>query len=781
MSNSLGIFGNLVGYLTASVSGNKDAESHYYLQRYYAEVPHAKKNDVASAFTDGLVRMALQFRKFDISTGAVPSLKTVLTKAVATFVNGLNVQIITIGPGSTVTGVTATVTANKVSGLGLATADVATYKNALTNAINASAIEDSDRRLAVANLAKCTLGTSVAKEFSLVAGDASAQVNSIKEQLTAALNEEINACIKSTYTVNYITGSSDLVKEVLTKLKSGNVSDAELSLFNDFLQVRTSRDNGNTWDRTDASSIDLNNLSNYRINILTESAKIDASGQLQKVPSIVLKLPLLEPSNRVWYNTDKIVSSPDEDLLRRVFHEVYARGNAPTSLPNYDLNKMSAGLQPDLETMMRDILTKKTTPSAHIADDETDKIDAAIRRANWKRIGEDTWETVLADGSPVKYTPGTPLFEDEVSAQVNNCAAVGFANDINKCRDFLTEIANNNNSEQLGQLASQMNDAVSGEVVAKLHPKYALAILKSFGFHRKLCSDSIAGRQIEKVQRVEDWKKNFVNKKFSVEVANKIKSNPKLLNFLDLLAQLVNSNPSILNDSYAGETEESVGNVVVPDDLVKRRIVPVQPKNSGKPVLSWGTINDKMSKIYGSFSKGLTFNGNSTNSPLGMDNIFPSIVLPTAATRVVGSTWGSMSGGGDTKVFLQEHDTALEYSNNINKTLLELVSNLKASGKELSKDDIATISVKIGQFEQLEKELYETAQNIQTYSQLIKVLEAEKKREIITDAHIRKYVEKYNHLLNRYEKTGSSLSTLVSLLSDCSGSNSTNCETNGAL
>ena len=67
----------------------------------------------------------------------------------------------------------------------------------------------------------------------------------------------------------------------------------------------------------------------------------------------------------------------------------------------------------------------------------------------------------------------------------------------------------------------------------------------------------------------------------------------------------------------------------------------------------------------------------------------------------------------------------------------------------------------------LERELFETAWNIQKYSQLLKVVEAENRAEIITVADVTKYVSKYNHLLNRYDKTGSSFNTLISLLKDC--------------
>jgi hypothetical protein len=768
MSNSLGIFGNLAGYLTAVATGNKDAASQYYLQKYYSSSGTARDNDVAAAFTDGVVELAKKLREIDISTGAVASLTSVLNTAVSNYVNGLTITVPAADGNITGDVVSAggtgpEIRGNSINDVGLTTSN---YKAALKAAVSSSGLlkPDIDR---ANSFIDASLGTPSVNGFAV--DPAADKQQALKQKLIEDGENGLKTLLAANYDKSAITGSTPLVADILTKLKNG----ADTTLFDRYMSVMKG-------DRTvRPSDIDLNNLKDFRINIKTESNT--AISTTTKVPVLVNDLPVLQPNNRVRYNGDKVLDSPVPELLKKVFVEVYSTGNAPTSLPSYDLTKMSSGLQPDLERLMRNVLTRKTTPSAHIADDESDKINEAFKKANWRRVGEDTWRTTI-DGETVEYNPNKADFGSKLADQVNNCAAIGFAGDANKCRDFLTEIAQGSDSKKLAELATAMDNDVTAEVVAKLHPKYALAILKSFGFRRKLCKDSIAGRQIEKVQRVDEWKKNFVEKKFTADVAASIKGNTRLLTFLDLLAQLVNSNPSILNDSYSGETEESTGTIEVPDELVKRRIVAVESRTSGKPVMSWSTVTDKMGKIYGSFSKGLTFNGTSTNSPFGMDNLFPSMVLPTVASRVVGSTWGSMGGGGGDKVFLAEHETSLEYSHNIVTILGKLTSNLKSLGKTLSEDDINKIEDKLSQFERLERELYETARDIQTYSQLIKVLEAENRKEIITDSHIKKYVEKYNHLLNRYEKTGSSLSTLASLLKDCSdGGDSKGCETDGEL
>jgi hemerythrin-like domain-containing protein len=126
-----------------------------------------------------------------------------------------------------------------------------------------------------------------------------------------------------------------------------------------------------------------------------------------------------------------------------------------------------------------------------------------------------------------------------------------------------------------------------------------------------------------------------------------------------------------------------------------------------------------------------------------------------------------MLGGGSEKVFQQDHQTGLEYSRKIQKIIGELVKKLENSNKTLTDEEKRTIAKKMRDFEVLERELFETAWNIQKYSQLLKVVEAESRPEIISYKHIEKYVEKYNHLLSRYERNGNSFNTLISLLKDC--------------
>lgn len=800
MSNfKLGIFNDLAGYLTAAYTecgasvdkcDDDKAYNRYYLQKYYKPKSHTLRNeDVAPQFTNAVVKFAKALGTFDKSVGSSPTLKKLLRDEAQKHLEKLTVN----NSGNTIGDLVNDLNAlllKKTAANGTNAIQNAELNNVGALIADLSAVIDRSGLLSddADNAKKCLDGTgkklksgtcsslktdlekplATPQKYTLAGSDLSDPAE-VRKQVRQVVVEEVLSKIDAWIAANYdttgltIAGDKTNVAAALTALKNGKTADGksldetELHLFNDFFTVMKKNTDG--WAECRIDEIDLSKLADFRIN----ANMIGTLGG--RVPSIVALIPKLTPNTKIGYNNGSVSIPAAEDTLKKVFQDAYLNSSVPM-LPGFD-DKANSELRPDLESMLSEILTRKTTPDAHIGDDETSKIAKVLNK--WRRVGEDVWEHTLDDGvTTVTIKPGSAEFEAEVSREVTNCAAVGFSKDPVNCAAFLRSVALEN-TDELAVVALQLNEDVAAEVVANLHPKFALAILKAFGFHRKMCKDRVAGRQIEKIQRASEWVEKFVDKKFTdSKTANAIKSQPKLINFLDLLAQLVNANPSVLNDNMVTETEESRGETIVPNDLVARKIKAAKSKNSGKPVLGWGEIQSNMNKIYGSFSRGLTFDGSSTNSPFGMDNLFPQMSMLTAAPVVRGSTWGGMAGGGsNVKVFLQDHQTALEYSRNVQIIIDELLANLKSSGKTFDKSELDAISMKKTQFEAMERELFDIAWNIQRYSQLLKVVETENRPEIITFKHVEKYVEKYNSLLNRYEKTGNSFNTLISLLKDC--------------
>jgi len=805
MSNfKLGIFENLAGYFTTAYTecGNSvdkcepnKAYSRYYLQKYYKPKPQsAKDNDVASQFTHAVVKFAQNLKNFDMSVGASPTLKKVLLDAAINYVD-----ITEVSEGNTLADLVrnlnvellegATGFAAETTGFAAETLYINYHllKNdkfllSLDGAINNSNLNVKDKNNAIAclrgnsnskrpsqpsqNCQKLNSDTEIGRSATYILDglnlvEPKAAVAQAKSDVKNFLINKIEQFIKENYDVEnfYVTGDKEKANLALKALKSGSVPQVELDLFNEFFVVMK-KTNG-VWEECAVSDFDEAKAVDFRIN-----AKMDSSVN-GKVPTLVQLIPLLTVGTNINYNNGEMSASVNSSMqLKLVFQEAYL-GVVSSLLPNFNENANS-NLTPDLEILVSDVLSRKTVPDVSVTYSETEKIARVL--SAWQRVGEDVWKHTLPDGETVIIKPETEEFRQEVSREVANCGLVGFSKDPEGCAAFLKNVALDN-TEELAKVAGKLNDDVAPEVVRNLHPKLALAILKSFGFHHKLCRDKIAGRQLEKMQRASEWLNNFVERKFDKQQAEKIKANQRLVNFLDLLAQLVNSHPSILNDNMITETEESVGLIEVPKDLADRKISLATCKQGRKPVMGWDEIKSNMSKIYGSFSRGLTFDGLQTNSPFGMDNLFPQMSMLTSAPVVRGSTWGSMVGGSQEKVYLQDHQTVLQYSRKIHTIIDELLDNLRKSGKELTEAEIVSISRKKQQFEQMEKELFDFAWNIQRYSQLLKVVETGNRKEIITEEHVRNYVNKYNNLIERYDKTSSSLNTLISLLQDCVDNN----------
>jgi hypothetical protein len=844
MSNfKLGIFDSLAGYLTAAVTecstgveGCKGADkacNKYYLQKYYESkhLLNTRDEDIVAQFTNSVAKLGSHLRKYDVSLGSAPTLITLMQNAATSHIDDATKGLSTgdktfdnlaaiFNTGildKSVTDVSGTTSGGVFDPKALNGALQKSLLTALNSALDTSSLSPGE----IANGKKCLAGTTgttgsiapatskactaldltgAVSKITLVVNitttapelaDSDAARKLVVDHIKKFVSSQISAWIAANYDTSAftVTGlTTDESKNLLTALHSGDVTDAEKKLFDEFFLIMK-KDSAGTWGLAASSEIDTGKLGDFRVNCKMTDIDIGTSGtpSMVKVPFVVKFLPILETGTRVRYNDgQKVNTSSDKILLRKLFVYAYTddKTKITTLLPSFDFPVTGpTDLQPDMAAILREILLRKSTPNAHIADDDEEQIDQALKDI-WTRVGENTWKHKLDDKTYVLIKPDTPEFEEELTNGVRNCAAFGFESDPVRCAAFLQNIATSDHTE-LANIATKMNADVAVSAVAKLHPKLALAILKAFGFRRKMCKDKIAGRSIEKVQTTKEWIEKFVDKHFKDDkVVASIKTNDKLLNFLGLLTQLVNGNPHILNDGLVVETEESTGVTSVPDDLALRKIAAVQSKTSVKPVLAWGEIQSNMNKVYGSFSKGLTFDGMTTNSPFGMDNLFPQMSMLTGAPIVRGSTFGSMAGGsgtsGQIKTFLQDHQTGLEYSRNVTKIISDLIANMKkTSNKTLTDAEINKIEAKLTQFEMLERELFETAWNIQKYSQLIKILDAGNRPELITEDQIKQYVHKYNGVSDRYERTGSSLNTLISLLKDCAegGESGEKCKT----
>jgi len=166
----------------------------------------------------------------------------------------------------------------------------------------------------------------------------------------------------------------------------------------------------------------------------------------------------------------------------------------------------------------------------------------------WTREGDDYIHRGT-DGKPIEKVP------------IDDCAFI--TTDATECMSFLENCVYNGENVlsevcQEGILRFNINIPMTqiAELVQKINPKTAFAILNKFGFGTYTESDPMAiprGLRRTKVQSVGSWLKDLdsiAEQQFGPSgkaTAEKVKKMNPLLNYLELLVQWVNVNPQLLN------------------------------------------------------------------------------------------------------------------------------------------------------------------------------------------------------------------------------------------
>lgn len=613
------------------------------------------------------------------------------------------------------------------------------------------------------------------------------------------IEEQLKHNLANSFELNYTTaGNEQQVKKLLAKLKSDkDIPEIEMKLFNAYLNVQ--HNNGDKWEEVSSNNfneIDLDKPENYRVNVKTMMISNDLrnSPETMAIPTapIITNLIPIVPTRTVFLSHGSFPTNQLGLELKIMFIDFYENTTANTEFGGQlDLSAVPRDLPIDLSKWVADQVANLSIPQITALDrDDSDEIAHEIVRNGWVRLDNNTYKREMSDGESIVYKPTDKNFNDLVNVH-NNCANTHvFTQDYTKCSKYLTAVL----TGDVNQLAEFVKSSgfdwdKARTAINDVHPLLALKTLKSFGFRVKVTNDRVANIKLLKIQSCEDWKNLFLTERFKdhADAITKIKNDVQLCEYLELLVQLVNANPSILNEKLVVETEESVGFVDVPSVLKSRGVTSLEHNFMDKPVNNWNTIQENMNKVYGTFSRGLDFGNNGAKLPFGMDNLFPNAMLATAATPVIrGATGvGSFFGGGDStnsenpqydklKVFKQAHKTGPGFTNQVALILTKLLKDMESSSNNvLSPSDQHKITERLGKFLSLEQELYETAFNIQKFTQLSKALGDNPNKQYVSEKHIENYVNKYKGLVDKFDKSSNGMNTLISLLKTLVDNNDT--------
>ena len=562
-----------------------------------------------------------------------------------------------------------------------------------------------------------------------------------KHDVCAKLNSNVQAC----FSLPYLTANNTVAKNTLTALKENRLDSNELKLFDAYFELlQCSNNNWVKMNLNEFSNINTDKANEYRFNI-----KKTTIGS-ENVPALCLLIPKLDENNRYLVLPSSELKLSDMNFnLRTLFNDVFLGKQVSSSMDSNlqlsSLDMKDKRLRFNMTQVYKDRLAKVQISSfdKQVSKD-TDSMDSRIKKNKWKRMSDGSYVALDDNNNSVTYKEGDDVYDNLVNVG-NNCSSTYvFPNDMAKCEEYLDAIYSGDSSKLVEYMKSgQFNWSNEVEKINNVHPKLAYQTLKAYGFTTKLCNDHYAKYKILKIQSCDEFVKDFVKKNNLSTAVGTI--NTDLCVYLNLLVDLVNANPSVLNKNYMGESVESKGQSTLPQFLIDRNIELYKEPQSTPVSTNWSSLKEGLKKTYGKFSRGVDFK----NLPFG-NVLFPNALLGTL-----------MLGGGLEE---QAHETQFQFSTEIATTIRDLINKLKnTNNKSLSEEDLTRITKSIEKLNKQEGELLGIAKKIESTINIYSSLNNTDK-ETLTEEDMNELIINHGALSDKVEKSYDSLNTVITLL-----------------
>ena len=336
------------------------------------------------------------------------------------------------------------------------------------------------------------------------------------------------------------------------------------------------------------------------------------------------------------------------------------------------------------------------------------------------------------------------------------------------CDEHVYQCLLNDDAESLDKcLQSARNvdfNKVSKDQVSNMHPLVALRTLQKFGFKTRSIYDPLSGSNLEKVQSVDDWLNSLSDSKRT----DIIRSNSQLIKYLSLIVDLVNSNPGILNPSYSGKTQESVGQAKG-NNYLDTLGLKIKPDPTGPPAkaheLKVFRQNLKSSSLYGVSA----FSGH--NSPFKfmaggeLSTPFGSSVTPDVSIVT------PQSGGMVIQRFPSSKASKAVGSSYIKEIFHSALQDLAAKGKKLNSQDEQRLRKHLESLETLENSVARSVAYIEEYNNLLRVFK-DKSAETLSMDKLKRFVSRYANQQKSYLSQEDYLLKILQTLDEISAKDS---------
>lgn len=295
-------------------------------------------------------------------------------------------------------------------------------------------------------------------------------------------------------------------------------------------------------------------------------------------------------------------------------------------------------------------------------------------------------------------------------------------------------------NELLNNVSALSN--VSAEDVAQMNPQVAFKILSNLKFQGEHKHDMVSGRKLLKVQSFESWLNN-IQKDNAVDAGfKKVVSEYKAVrDYLTMVIDFVNANPSILNKDYAGVSDQANG---------MRTGYNLENRN-------------KYGHVY--FQTNYNLKSLSDVADRVKVNRAKLALVPVSGQllTVGGYPLQQLGGGGD--VFGKDHLKGDSGAATLNNIYLTNLGKLQNAGKDLSTHTKEVIQKEINNLLKTEAKVVKILNYLNRYTTAMRIAkDLAPEKHLTMDSIVRDLETKYNNILDRKERRELNLVSILEAL-----------------
>lgn len=359
----------------------------------------------------------------------------------------------------------------------------------------------------------------------------------------------------------------------------------------------------------------------------------------------------------------------------------------------------------------------------------------------WRRADGTLW-TMGTDGKEMQVDRNSPAFQALTVDDKCMGTGVGTTSGGKTCADYLRDCLSGTNVEKCKDyLMDSAFWTTAEKEVDSMLPAIALKTLESFEFNQEQVHDETAKMTLIKVVDVDRWLASLSGKLSSTDDVEKITKNLKLVGYLRMLVNKVNSNPAILNKGVSRSDEQMVNRL---DAFKGSRLA----KMGLRPRLAVSSLAPSSIERLGSAIR-------SDQDALRVRLLGPAI-------------FGGLVGGGST---IEDLEARLSSENKQTWSALQshftaLENQLKQQGKEIASADKEKIHELINNLRKSETKLTKVLLMTEKYNQLLSVHGQKDNNTVLRIDDLKQFVDARNRYFARVAKKQNDLISIIKSLAE---------------